>query len=349
MQNLLFSLIIGYSVFANAQEKNIRMMAVGDIMMGTNYPTESYLPEGDGTYLWEKVREKLVSADVTFGNHEGVILTKGGTPKNCSNPDVCYVFRTPEKYAFNFKDAGFDLLSLANNHAYDFGLEGATRTQQVLDSLGIGHAGSIDKPFVIKEINGVVYGMAAYAPNKGVRNLHATDEIKETMQLLSDSCDIVIASFHGGAEGAKNRHITRKQEVFYGENRGNVYALAHMMIDYGADVVIGHGPHVVRGIEVYKNRLIAYSLGNFLTYKRFNMRGYAGEAPILEINLSEEGAFISGRIHSYRQEYDHLGPRIDPDNNAAKSIKELTEADFPERVIHIDETGNIERRALKNE
>ena len=79
------------------------------------------------------------------------------------------------------------------------------------------------------------------------------------------------------------------------------------------------------------------------------MRGYAREAPILEIKLSEEGAFISGRIHSYRQEYDHLGPRIDPNNGAAKSIKELTEADFLERVIDIDETGNIERRTWKNE
>ena len=203
MQNLLFSLLIGYSIFANAQKKNITIMAVGDIMMGTNYPTESYLPEGDGAYLWENVREKLASADVTFGNHEGVILTKGGIPKKCSNPNVCYVFRTPEKYAFNFRDAGFDLLSLANNHTHDFGPEGATRTQHILDSLGIGHAGSIDKPYVIKKINGIVYGMAAYAPNKGVRNLHAIDEIKETMQFLSDSCDIVIASFHGVPKGLK--------------------------------------------------------------------------------------------------------------------------------------------------
>ncbi len=316
-------------------------MAVGDMMMGTNYPNESYLPKNDGSYLWDNVREKLLTADITFGNLEGVLLTDGGTAKRCNNPDACYVFRTPEEYAFNFKAVGFDLLSLANNHANDFGPVGRKNTQRILDSLGIAYAGATEKPYTITEINGLKVGMAAYAPNSGTRSLHNYEEIKATMKSLNEQCDIVIASFHGGAEGAANRNVTREKETYYGENRGNVYELAHMMIDNGADVVIGHGPHVVRAVEVYKNRFIAYSLGNFLTYKRFSMRGYAGESPILELELSPNGEFISGQIHSYRQEYDHLGPRLDQNNGAAKSIKNLTEIDFPNSKIVIDESGRI--------
>ena len=321
--------------------KTIKLAAVGDIMMGTNYPNTSYLPKGDGSYLWSEVREPLVAADVTFGNLEGVFLTEGGTPKQCNNPSACYVFRTPEEYAFNFKEAGFDFLSLANNHANDFGSKGRINTQRILDSLKIGYAGSTEKPYVIKEINGLKIGMAAYAPNRGTRSLHNLNEIISTIKLLDEQCDIVIASFHGGAEGAKNRHVTKKREYYYGENRGNVYELAHMMIDNGADVVLGHGPHVVRAMEVYKKRIIAYSLGNFLTYKRFSMKGVAGESPILEVELDENGVFLSGQIHSYRQAYDHLGPRSDAQNASALSIRKLTEEDFPNSQIFIDNFGRI--------
>ncbi len=341
--SIIISLILLTQVLLAQEDtlRTIKIVAVGDMMMGTNYPNTSYLPKGDGSYLWKTVRDHLANADATFGNLEGVLLTEGGTPKKCNNPSACYVFRTPEEYAFNFKDVGFDFLSLANNHANDFGSLGRQNTQKTLDSLEISYAGSTEKSYVIKEINGLVYGLAAYAPNRGTRSLHNLEEIRSTMKLLDKQCDIVIASFHGGAEGAKNRHVTREREYYYGENRGNVYELAHMMIDNGADLVIGHGPHVVRALEVYKNRLIAYSLGNFLTYKRFSMKGVTGESPILKVELNSEGEFLSGRIHSFRQEYDHLGPRPDPKNGAALSMKKLSEEDFPNSLIYIDDSGRI--------
>jgi len=344
MRKFFFISLFIFSGIVHSQTEEagtVTLVAVGDMMMGTNYPNASYLPKGDGAYLWDGVRERLANADITFGNLEGALLTKGGTAKKCNNPSLCYVFRTPEKYSFNYKEVGFDFLSLANNHANDFGQTGRLNTQRVLDSLNIAFAGSTEKSYTIKEINGLKIGMAAYAPNRGTRSIHNYEEIKKTMKLLNDECDIVIASFHGGAEGAKNRHVTRKREYYYGENRGNVYELAHMMIDNGADVVIGHGPHVVRAIEVYKGRLIAYSLGNFLTYKRFSMKGYAGESPLLEMELTSEGEFLTGQIHSYRQSYDHLGPKLDPKNGASLSIKKLSEEDFPNSLLNIDGSGRI--------
>lgn len=318
----------------------VTIAAVGDIMVGTNFPDKSYLPKGNGSYLWEDVGPILRRADITFGNLEGTILNDGGEQKECNNPKLCYLFRSPEYLAENFVENGFDLMSVANNHANDFGLKGRTNTQRVLDSLGIAHAGSIDQPFKIAKIGHLKIGFCAFAPNRGTVSIHQYENIKSIIQHLDSLTDIVVASFHAGAEGSKHQHVTREREYYYGEDRGNVYELSHMMIDHGADVVLGHGPHIIRAVEVYKERIIAYSLGNFLTYGRFNLRGLAGEAPILEVKTNAEGRFISGKIHAFRQSYS-LGPRNDLDLSSIKTIQRLSLEDFPENPVIIDDSGRI--------
>ncbi len=318
----------------------VTIAAVGDIMMGTNFPNTSYLPKDTGRYLWNGVRNILQEVDIAFGNLEGTILNEGGEQKECNNPKLCYLFRSPEYLAENFRESGFDLMSLANNHANDFGKEGRLNTQRVMDSLGIGHAGSVDQPFIIKKIGHLKVGFCAFAPNRGTMSIHQPEKMKATIQHLDSLSDIVIASFHAGAEGAKNQHVTRKREFYYGEDRGNVYEMAHQMIDNGADVVLGHGPHVVRAIEVYNKKIIAYSLGNFLTYGRFNLRGPAGEAPLLEIKTTADGNFLKGQIHAFRQSYS-LGPRNDMKLSAIKSIQRLSLEDFPNNQITIDDLGRI--------
>ncbi|MBC6425933.1 MAG: CapA family protein [Ekhidna sp.] len=319
----------------------VTIMGVGDIMTGTNFPSKSYLPSDTGRYLWKEVAPILQSADITFGNLEGVILNEGGEQKECNNPKLCYLFRSPEYLAGNFIESGFDLMSVANNHANDFGKTGRLNTQRVLDSLGIAHAGSIEQPYTIQKFGHLKVGFCAFAPNRGAFSIHHTENIKSVIQHLNSRSDIVIASFHAGAEGAKHRHVTREREYYYGEDRGNVYNLAHLMIDSGADIVFGHGPHVVRGIEVFQNKVIAYSLGNFLTYGRFNLRGYAGEAPILELKTDASGKFLSGQIHSFRQHYDS-GPGIDSNFSSLKTIQQLSLEDFPENPITIDDSGSIQ-------
>lgn len=318
----------------------VSIAAVGDIMVGTNFPNKSYLPRDSGAYLWDHTRRILQDADITFGNLEGTILDEGGEQKECKNPKLCYLFRSPESLSGNFQANGFDLMSVANNHANDFGQTGRLNTQRVLDSLGIVHAGSIDQPYVIKRIGRVKVGFCAFAPNRGTVSIHQYDKIKSTIQLLDSLSDIVIASFHAGAEGSKHQHVTRKREYYYGEDRGNVYELAHMLIDNGADVILGHGPHVVRAIEVYKDRFIAYSLGNFLTYGRFNLRGLAGEAPLVEIKTDATGKFLIGRIHAFRQSYS-LGPRNDSNLSSIKTIQRLSLEDFPENPVIIEDSGSI--------
>ena len=322
------------------QYDSISIIGVGDVMIGTNFPSAAYLPTDSGKYMLAGVADVLRDADLTFANQEGVILNEGGTQKYCSNPDVCYIFRSPEYLAQHYVDAGIDMMSLANNHAGDFGNEGRTNTMKVLDSLGIAHAGQLSQPYTIFEKERITYGFAAFSPNTGTQSINDLEAAVAIVKKLDSLVDVIIISFHGGAEGSKYQHVTRERETFYGENRGNVYEFSHSLIDAGADVIFGHGPHVARAIEVYKNRFIAYSLGNFATYGRFNLRGPNGLAPIAKIYINEEGVFLSGRIISAVQKGAGV-PEIDASHAAARKIKELTEIDFPETQISIDPEGNI--------
>jgi poly-gamma-glutamate capsule biosynthesis protein CapA/YwtB (metallophosphatase superfamily) len=328
------------------RKEQFSFIGVGDIMLGTNFPNEGYLPPNEGKDMLTAVKDILQSADITFGNQEGVILNQGGQQKNCNNPDVCYLFRSPEYMAQRLVEAGFDMMSLANNHAGDFGDIGRKNTIRVFDSLGIHHAGQESRPYTTFRYEDITIGFAAFAPNVGTVRINDYQQAKAIVQHLDSISDIVIVSFHGGAEGAKYTKVTREREFFVGEDRGNVYEFAHLVIDAGADIVFGHGPHVPRAIEVYKNKFIAYSLGNFATYGRFNLRGNNGLAPIAKIITDRAGNFIEGQIISAIQIGNGV-PVPDEEHRAARLIKQLTEEDFPESKIKIDEEGNI--RYIQNQ
>ncbi|MFM8834596.1 MAG: CapA family protein, partial [Cytophagales bacterium] len=293
MRFVLFSLLVVFTTHSFSQTKDtVTVIGVGDIMMGTNYPDNSGLPPQDGKELMRAVESILQNADVTVGNLEGVLLDKGGIAKTCRDPKVCYVFRSPERYAQNLANAGFDVMSLANNHSGDFGEVGKKSSIKTLESVGIEQAGQIAKPFVTFVRNGVRFGFAAFAPNTGCANINDLAAARRIVHHLDSISDIVIVSFHGGAEGPTHEHVPRKNEIFYGENRGNVYEFSHQMIDAGADIVLGHGPHVTRAVELYKNRLIAYSLGNFCTYGGINVSGINGWAPIIKVFTNLKGEFF---------------------------------------------------------
>lgn len=322
------------------KKDSIIITGVGDIMLGTNFPETYYLPPNQGKDMLTGVASIFAGADIVFGNLEGVLLDTGGTQKKCRNPKTCYLFRSPEYMGNRLQEAGFNLLSVANNHAGDFGSEGRKNTGKVLDSLNINYAGNEQKPFVLFQKDGVQYGFAAFSPNKGTPQINDIERAKAIITHLDSLVDIIIISFHGGAEGSKYTAVTREHEYFYGEDRGDVYAFAHALIDEGADVIIGHGPHVPRAIEVYKERIIAYSLGNFATYARFNLRGVNGLAPIIKIMVDSDGKFLSGQIISCKQVGWGI-PEIDSLNTASRLIRDLTKKDIPEVKISIDESGII--------
>ncbi len=318
----------------------ISVIGVGDIMLGTNYPSAAYLPPNDGRDILKPVKSILMDADLTFGNLEGVLLTGSGPVKKCSNPSICYAFKSPDHYAGYLKDAGFDVLSIANNHVGDFGDVGRKNTMKVLESTGIHYAGLLSKPYTVFTHNGVKYGFCAFAPNTGTASINDYESAKATIKHLNSVSDIVIVSFHGGAEGAQYRNINRKREIFLGENRGNPYEFARLAIDAGADIVFGHGPHVTRAIDLYKGRFIAYSLGNFATYGRFSLSGSSGVAPIIKVSVNRQGEFQGAEITSIVQP-GKGGPVVDKEHKALKEIKALTRQDIPECPLDIRPDGKI--------
>ena len=340
-------LLLQFSVIA---QKTVSIIGVGDIMMGTTYPESpagAYITADDGKTLFAEVSPYFKTADIVFGNLEGVLLNKGGSPKNCKNPDVCYIFRMPEHYVNHLTNAGFNLINIANNHTHDFGRNAAENTYKVLTQAGIHVTGleNVCEHKIFKH-NGITYGFCGLAPNTGTVSINNYPKIKEIVTYLDSLCDIVIVSFHGGAEGGSHNRVTKQREIFLGENRGNVYELAHLCIDWGADVVFGHGPHVPRAIELYKDRFIAYSLGNFCTPYRVNIKGNGGYAPIIKVITDTKGQFISGEIKSAVQS-DRTGPKYDEQKICIKEIKKLTDLDFPNGELDISEEGIVTKKKKK--
>ena len=321
------------------EEGSLTIIGTGDIMLGTSYPSESYLPPTqDCGSILRPVHHVLQSGDLLFGNMEGVFCSEGGTPKNCKNPATCYVFRMPDHFLSCILDAGYDVLSVANNHVNDFGAVGRTSTAALLDSTGVAYAGFVTHPWTLFEKGGVILGFAAFAPNRGCMDLKDYDRAVEITSMLDSMADVVIISFHGGAEGKEHQHVVRGDEEYLGYNRGSVYHFAHRVVDAGADVVFGHGPHVTRAVELYRNRLICYSLGNFATYRRFNLSGPNGIAPIVKVQVDSEGGFLHGEGISIYQAGEG-GPRIDPAGRATAKLKALTEFDFPDQELVVDSDG----------
>ena len=310
-------------------KSNLRLSiaSVGDMMIGTDYP-QNHLPDDDGVGFLADVAPYLAAADIAFGNLEGVLLDGGEPGKKCSNPSACYLFRSPTRYVHHYRAAGLDVLSLANNHARDFGEEGRSSSMQAIAAAGMHHSGRVDD-FASLEINGIRVAVLAYAVTKNSNMMLDYELAFETVAMFAATHDIVVVSFHGGAEGADVTHIPFADEEYYGEPRGDVVWFARGVVDAGADLVIGHGPHVVRGMERYKDRLIAYSLGNFATYYGISVAGIKGIAPILTTTLDGNGAFIEGNIVSTIQ-IRPAGPSVDPKQRALNLMRGLSIEDFGE-------------------
>jgi hypothetical protein len=318
-------------------------------MLGSPYPNDSRMPPNDGRDLLKPFSAILTSADIAFGNLEGPMID-GGISAKCppprpNAPPKCFAFRMPTRYGQYLKDAGFDILSLANNHAGDFSDAGRESTRSTLDKLGIKHTGSdrFDYAMAILPVKGKKIAFIGFAHNNIVPNVNDLEAARTLVSKAKKQADIVIVSFHGGAEGTSAQNVPYTTETYFGEKRGNLRQFARTVIDAGADLVLGHGPHVLRGLEVYKDRLIAYSLGNFATYGWFRLEAETALTMVLEITLSEDGRFLSGRIHPGKQE-GRGGPVPDPSGAAVSKVRQLSETDFGSSAPLISEDGSLKPR-----
>ena len=190
-------------------------------------------------------------------------------------------------------------------------------------------------------LNGFSFsGFCAFSTNSHTFNLMDTAEVKSVIRSLREDCDILIVSFHGGAEGLDYIHLPEGMEMYLDEKRGSLREFAHLCVDEGADLVFGHGPHVCRAMELYRGHLIAYSLGNFCTPTGMSLSSQMGYAPVVSARIDRNGMLVDGKIHSFKQSVQ-TGPRLDKENRAAKAIRTLSEEDFEKATLSFDEEGNF--------
>ena len=315
--NKISSLI--FLIVSLIMSDTISVCAVGDIMLGTTFPSEA-LPPNNGNDLFTETKAILQSSDLTFCNLEGTFLKIGkGVSKAKTNSGNVYVFRMPPSYSKLLKDAGFDLISLANNHANDFGDIGIKSTIKALEDQNLICTGNESRPFKIFKCRNHSIGFCSFCLHQSFKSINQDSIIT----MLDSICDLVIVSFHGGAEGREHKFITKHEEIFFNESRGNPYEFARHCVDLGGDIILGSGPHVTRAVEVYRDRFIAYSLGNFCTPVWFNLNNENGIAPIIKLRVNEKGKVLDYSIISICQE-KYTGPQIDHENRALKEIEMLS-------------------------
>ncbi len=283
---------------AAAARTSYRVVGVGDIMMGSDWPTpimdERVTPGGDpSAVLGPEISQLFRSGDVVFGNVEGTIHSSSDNPKACGNPRLCFTFRSPPFHADYLRRAGFTMVSNANNHSRDFGESGRALTYQNLIRAGLVVSGA-DTPQtrigVQRMADGTTFALIAFGHNPGIMQVTDLARLAAIVREADRQADVVIVSCHIGAEGESRSQLTRQSELFVGENRGNPFAFGRAAVDAGADIVFCHGPHIPRAMEVYRGRFIAYSLGNFWTYGRFNLNNSSGLAPIADLQVGRDGA-----------------------------------------------------------
>ncbi len=323
----------------------ITIAAVGDIMMGSPFPNDSRMPPNDGADLFKQVTSILSDADLAFGNLEGPVVDTGISAKCSPGSTKCFAFRMPTRYGKYLKEAGFDVVGVANNHAGDFGEAGRASTLRVLDEQGIKYAGSLQapSPIALLDVKGKRVAVVGFGHNNGMPSVNDLDGARRLVLEAKKKADIVIVSFHGGGEGTDRQHVKNGPEIFLGENRGNLPAFTHAVVDAGADLVLGHGPHVMRGMEMYKERLVVYSMGNFCTYGWFGLAAETALTEIVEIKIGADGRFISGKIHAGKQE-GRGGPVLDPSGESIRVVRSLSIADFGANAPKIADDGAISPR-----
>jgi poly-gamma-glutamate capsule biosynthesis protein CapA/YwtB (metallophosphatase superfamily) len=318
--------------------QSVTIQAVGDVIPGTNYPNDRLPKNSEYRLIPKSIRSHFQRADILFGNFEST-LTKHPYSSKDINKGQIFAFRSPPKYKKLLADARFNVLNIANNHALDFGDIGLRDTQNNLESVGIQTVGDKNQ-IILMEKNNIKIAMIGFAPYKFYNSIHNLNTAKLLIKEAQKKANIVVVSMHAGAEGNDAIHTKNKTEFFHGENRGNSILFARTMIDAGADLVLGHGPHVPRAMEIYNGKLIAYSLGNFLGYRTLSTVGKKGYSMILETKLNSQGNLESARIIPLLMNQEGI-PHIDRNFRTVKLVQYLTKTDFPDSNIKIDEKGEI--------
>ncbi len=313
---------------------------VGDMA----FDTRDGLPGGGALAALDPVAGYLRS-DLTMGNLEGTLGSSGTT--KCHGATDCFAFQAPTGYAAQFRRLGFGVLNQANNHANDAGPAGRRVTAAALRRAGIAVAGSGTRiaRLTVRHTRVAIIGFAPYAWSASLLDIAAA---RRLVRAAARHAGIVVVIVHAGAEGAGEAHVPYGEEHAFGEDRGDVRRFAHAVVDAGADVVLGSGPHVLRGLEAYHRRLIAYSLGNFAGDRTLSIAGRCALSGVLHVAVTTDGQFAGGRWWPMRLVRPGL-PRLDPTRASAVLVNALSRDDFRRDRVTIGPDGHLRARDMAQE
>lgn len=306
----------------------------GDTTLGSSYGR----PPARGWPLLRGVARLLGAADISAVNNEGT-FGSGGTSKCGSGSTNCFAFQAPAANASTLRRAGVDVVNLANNHAFDYGASGRAHTVRALRRQGIPATGGPGQITVLERpgVKVAFVGFSAYPWSASITDLAG---IRALVRRAATRANVVVAFLHAGAEGAGQTHTPDRDEVAFGEHRGNPRAAARAAVDAGADLVLGSGPHVLRGMEVYKGRLIAYSLGNLAGYRNFGTGGTLSLSGIVRATIGGDGRILAGRLESLRLDGSAI-PHPDPSGSAGRLVTSVSRADFGARAVRVAGDGDL--------
>jgi poly-gamma-glutamate capsule biosynthesis protein CapA/YwtB (metallophosphatase superfamily) len=309
---------------------------VGDMTFGT---LNEWPPEGTGSLL-DDVKPYLHS-DLTVGNLESAL---GDLPMSkCAPKETdCYQFEAPAYTAKDLRRDGFSAVNVANNHTLDAGPAGEVSTDHALRAARLRWAG---RPGQITYLtrNGIKIALLGFAPWSYDADALDIPAAEALVREAKQHAQVVIVMEHLGGEGDDYRHVKPGEEYFLGQDRGNSIAFTHGVIDAGADLVMGSGPHVLRGFQWYRGHLIAYSLGNFCGYNTVGLDTYTSVSAVLHVTLNARGQFVKGSITPLRLVSPGI-PERDPDRTAVSYINSLSRDDFAGHgAVRLSAAGKIEK------
>lgn len=331
------------------------LSVAGDTMLGTAQSVTQAT-----TNLLLPVSSIMKAADISFLNYEGTLCDRPVQSHKCKSTspgELCYAFRGSTQLAKHVAEAGVKVVSLSNNHIFDYGHQCATDTKKAFEDVGILPIGLMSENLkaphetvkIVEHKNKKIAFIGIHYSNAWGRVISMNDEatVRSLIRRYREEAQIIIVSVHQGGEGPKLNNTPVGVESFNGENRGNSRFFARLAIDEGADLVVGSGPHVLRGLEMYKERLIIYSLGNFATYDLFSLEPTFNVGAILEVGLHEDGRLDKGFIHSIKQDYIRPGQKrggiyvkFDEQQTAVKIMKKVSLEDF-KTPPRIESDGNF--------
>lgn len=302
--------------------------------------TRHALPADPRTLLGP-VAPHLRSPDLMVVNLEGTLGSRGLSKCQRWKVRDCHSFQAPADYARTvFADFGIDAVNTANNHSYDYGDVGQADTRKALAGAGVAASGGVDEVTVV-DVRGTRVALVGFATYGWGADLRDAAQVRGLVRRARAGADVVVVMLHAGAEGTDAARTPDRVEWHLGENRGNSRAVAHLAIDEGADLVVGSGPHVVRGMELYRGRLVAYSLGNLVGYGgAFQVSGDLALSGILQVRLHPDGTFDSARLVPLRIGSDGI-PRPDRTAGTLRRVKELSRADFGRDAMRVEADGTL--------